>query len=424
MKKITKIFLLLAAIVAWGNVANAQNNECAGTSIETSTPAQGTFTLGYSYSFTTSGTDVIVTFELLDNQSGVVAYAWTYNPGFAETSMTLVSGEKFTKTFTGQTIGASFNVACKFAYAGGMAVTKTFAYTIGSDCGASTDTQAPTAFTATAGALTKSTVELLMNATDNNGGQITYTISYGSGPTVLTTSGISGTQKSYIVSGLTASTSYNFSVTAKDAATNTAANSPILFQATTATPEYTLTSWPAPSGGTSVDNLTDGVASTNWSVATKTVSYLTFAYVTAKEFNTITLTSGANTGRNPKDWTIEASNDTVVNGWTTLDTQTGQVFATTTTVKAYSFANTTAYKYYRLHTTAVNGSSSTTNLGELALSKIVLDTQAPTAFTATTGTIGSNNVELLLNATDDSGAISYTISYGAGPTVVSTSGVS
>ncbi len=107
------------------------NTECEGTSTEAS---QGSFTLGYNYKFTTSGTDVTFTCELLDNKDGVVAYAWTYNPNFAETAMTLVSGKKFTKTFTGQTSGASFKVQCKFAYAGGMAVTKTYDYTVGNTC--------------------------------------------------------------------------------------------------------------------------------------------------------------------------------------------------------------------------------------------------------------------------------------------------
>jgi len=107
------------------------NTACEGTSTESS---QGSFVLGYNYKFTTTGTDVIVEFELLDNKDGVVAYAWTYNPNFAETAMTLVSGKKFTKTFTGQTIDATFKVACKFAFAGGMAVTKTYEYTVGDNC--------------------------------------------------------------------------------------------------------------------------------------------------------------------------------------------------------------------------------------------------------------------------------------------------
>ncbi|HEY6913528.1 MAG TPA: hypothetical protein VI413_02540, partial [Paludibacter sp.] len=379
MKKITRLFLLIAAIVASGNMANAQSNECAGTSTEA---AQGTFTVGYNYAFTTSGTDVTFTCECLDSKSGLVAYAWTYNPNFAETSMPLVSGQKFSKTFTGQIVGATFSVACKFAYSGGMAVTKTFTYTVGSDCGASLDTQAPTLFTATLGVLTKSSAELLLNATDNNGGAINYTISYGSTPTVLTTTGISGIQKSYTISGLTAATAYTFSVTAKDAAGNTASNSPIAVLSTTPTSEYSVISSPSVAAGYSLDNLTDGISTTNWKVLTKTVSYLTFVYPSARLYNTIALTSGENTGRDPKDWTIKASNDTVANGWTTLDTQTAQTFATTSTVNTYSFANSTAYKFYRLHTTAVNGSSSSTNLGELAFSYVMPAAPTPTSYSA------------------------------------------
>ena len=106
------------------------NTECAGTSFEA---AQGSFLTGYNYSFSTVGTDVIATFELLDIRTDVKGYAWTYNPNFAEVAMT-GNGKIFTKTFTGQTIGATFKVGCKFSYAGGMAVTKTFSHTVGKIC--------------------------------------------------------------------------------------------------------------------------------------------------------------------------------------------------------------------------------------------------------------------------------------------------
>ena len=332
MKKITRLLLLAAIMLAWGNVANAQNTECAGTST-VSTQADP-FTLGYKYTFATSGTDVTVTFELLDTKVGLVAYAWTANPNFAEVAMTQVAGtQKFTKTFTGQTIGATFKTSCKFAYQGGagMAVTSQFSYTVGKDCtvglpilaatAAATnitgttatsggnitaignseiitrgvcwstatgptvalatkttdatpgtgsfssnitgltsgvkyyvksyatntqgtaygtevnfvtaDTELPTAFTATKGAVTPSSVELLLNATDNSGA-ISYSVSYGSTPTVVTTTGVSGTQKSFIISGLTSATDYTFAVSAKDASGNAALNSPLSVSATTA----------------------------------------------------------------------------------------------------------------------------------------------------------------------------------------------
>ena len=73
-------------------------------------------------------------FELLDAQTGVIAYLWNYTSGFAETSMTNAGGRKFTVKLTGKTQGSVIQVACKFAYAGGMSVTKTFTYTIGNSC--------------------------------------------------------------------------------------------------------------------------------------------------------------------------------------------------------------------------------------------------------------------------------------------------
>lgn len=92
------------------------------------------------------------------------------------------------------------------------------------------ETTPPTAFTATKGAVTPNSVELLLNATDNSG-TIVYEISYNG--TVITTKGVSGTPLSYLISGLNASTTYNFSVVAKDLSGNQAANNPILISATT-----------------------------------------------------------------------------------------------------------------------------------------------------------------------------------------------
>lgn len=104
---------------------------CSGTDTEAQ---QGSFTIGYNYNFETIGTDVKITFEMLDtNQVGVVAFLRRQNP-FTETQMTNVSGNTFTTTITGQTIGATINYAVKFAYAGGLSVTKYFPYIVGANC--------------------------------------------------------------------------------------------------------------------------------------------------------------------------------------------------------------------------------------------------------------------------------------------------
>gem|GEM_PF-1517123 len=69
-------------------------------------------------------------------------------------------------------------------------------------------------------------------------------------------------------------------------------------------------------------------------------------------------------GRDPKNWMLQGSNDGST--WTTLDTQTGILFASRFEKKEFTIANTTAYQMYRLNITANNGDS-LTQLAELEL---------------------------------------------------------
>ena len=48
--------------------------------------------------------------------------------------MTNTSGLVFTKTLGGFSEGETISYACKFAFAGGLAVTKYFSYEVGSNC--------------------------------------------------------------------------------------------------------------------------------------------------------------------------------------------------------------------------------------------------------------------------------------------------
>jgi hypothetical protein len=160
----------------------------------------------------------------------VVAYLWKETP-FGETAMTNVGGKVFSVTLGGQTLGATLSYACKFAFSGGMSVTKYLTYVVGSNCGGTTnDTQAPTGFTATLGAVTANSVELLLNANDNSG-MVAYNVAYGS--STVSTSTAAGSVKSLLITALTAGTPYSFSITASDLAGNQAANNPIVLAATT-----------------------------------------------------------------------------------------------------------------------------------------------------------------------------------------------
>jgi endo-1,3(4)-beta-glucanase len=217
--------------VSTSQVANVTISPLMSCTTTSTVATQGVFSVGYKCTYETVGTDVTVTLEMLDDKVGVIAYLWKETP-FGESAMTNVSGKIFSLTIGGQTPGATISYACKFAYSGGMSVTKYITYVVGTNCGSTTnDTQAPTAFTATLGAITANSVELLLNATDNSG-TVVYNVTYGT--STASTSTASGTQKSLLITALTPNTPYSFSVTASDLAGNKAANNPIVLSATTA----------------------------------------------------------------------------------------------------------------------------------------------------------------------------------------------
>jgi beta-glucanase (GH16 family) len=114
---------------------NATTTAVLGCSGTDSAAQQGSpFSIGYNYAFETIGTSVKITFEMLDTDKvGVVAFLWRQSP-FTETQMTNVSGNIFTHTITGQTLGSTISYAVKFAYAGGFSVTNYFQYVVGSNC--------------------------------------------------------------------------------------------------------------------------------------------------------------------------------------------------------------------------------------------------------------------------------------------------
>jgi len=216
--------------VSTSAVANVTLSPIMSCTTTSTVATQGSFTVGYKCTYETVGTDVTITFEMLDDKAGVIAYLWKETP-FGETAMTNVSGKIFSTTISGQSMGANLSYACKFAFSGGMSVTKYMTYVVGSNCGGTTnDTQAPTAFTATLGAVTANSVELLLNANDNSG-TVVYNVSYGTSTASISTA--AGVQKSLLITALTAGTSYTFNISASDLAGNMAANNPVVLSATT-----------------------------------------------------------------------------------------------------------------------------------------------------------------------------------------------
>ena len=90
----------------------------------------------------------------------------------------------------------------------------------------------PTLVSASQGSITYNSAELLLKGFDNSG-TVYYDISYNG--TKVTTNGVSGTQRSCILTGLISNTNYTFTVVAKDASGNVAAN-PLAVSVTTAPP--------------------------------------------------------------------------------------------------------------------------------------------------------------------------------------------
>jgi endoglucanase Acf2 len=210
------------------NISVAEQKLCS----EISTVAQqGSFSQGYEVTFETIGTSVTITFKLLDtNRIGVVAYLWQQSP-FSETKLDQISGSTFSKTISSLAINQTISYACKFEFSGGLAVTKYFNYVVGSNCsGSASDVTAPENLTATVGNITSSSVQILLNATDDSG-KVVYDVTYGA--TTQTINGDSGVQKALIISGLTAETLYSFSIQAKDLSGNVRSGNPINLEATT-----------------------------------------------------------------------------------------------------------------------------------------------------------------------------------------------
>ena len=92
------------------------------------------------------------------------------------------------------------------------------------------DTTAPSAFTATIGTITSSSIELILNATDNSG-NVAYAVNYSGG--TINATGLSNTPKSVIVPNLSPNTNYTFTISASDLSGNNYAANPLIRNATT-----------------------------------------------------------------------------------------------------------------------------------------------------------------------------------------------
>ena len=117
----------------------------------------------------------------------------------------------------------------------------------------------------------------------------------------------------------------------------------------------------------------DHIVTAGWQSSGVGTQWLEYHFDTTKTVTTYSIigTSSGFDGdptRAPKDWTFEASNTGAWGGEeVTLDTVTGETGWTSGVPRKFSFANTTAYSYYRLVMTDNNGNGSYYCVIELTL---------------------------------------------------------
>ena len=192
--------------------------------------------ISYDYQFTEQNGNV--TFTVTPNLDGIIGYAGTFLydinrlQGDYETHNT-------TRTWTGLAKGTEIKVNGWFDAAGGRMWFDEVTYITGTE--AAPDTEAPVMVKAEATTIHDTKATLTLNAKDNSNGALTYKVTIGENSYTVT--GNAGKDVTIDITGLTAETKYDFSVTATDNANNVSEAKTGSFKTTTA---FTLTAPTAP----------------------------------------------------------------------------------------------------------------------------------------------------------------------------------
>lgn len=168
----------------------------------------------YTYQFTEESGNV--TFTITPNTEGVIGYAGTYIDDESQLPGYDYEVKNTTRTWTGLDAGTVIKVKCWFDIAGGRSYTDEITYTVATV--ATPDTEKPVMVKAEATNIFDTKATLTLNATDNRNGILTYNVTIGEKS--YTTTGTAGKDATIDITGLTAETEYNFSVTATDKAEN------------------------------------------------------------------------------------------------------------------------------------------------------------------------------------------------------------
>lgn len=193
---------------------------------------------GISYEYQITEQDGNVTFTVTPNLDGIIGYVGTYIDdeshlqGDYETKGT-------TRTWKGLAKGTTIKVKGWFDAAGGRMYFDEVTYTTGTE--AAPDTEKPVMVKADATTIRDTRATLTLLANDDSNGLLTYKVTIGENSYTVT--GNAGKDVTIDITGLTAETKYDFSVTATDKANNVSEAKTGSFTTTTA---FTLTAPTAP----------------------------------------------------------------------------------------------------------------------------------------------------------------------------------
>jgi len=125
--------------------------------------------------------------------------------------------------------------------------------------------------------------------------------------------------------------------------------------------------------GEDITKLIDNSASTKY-LTFHASGWVQYQVSTGYVITNYTITSANDAAeRDPLIWTLQGSNNGTT--WTTIDSRSGEDFATRLLKRSFSFSNTTSYTYYRLNMT--NNSGTILQLAELELFGVVGTTTVP-----------------------------------------------
>lgn len=172
--------------------------------------------VSFDYAFTETAGTVTFTITSVDvskvynkSNDGNNVFIWDQTDGFKE---------KAGKTLTWENVatGKEIKVQIMWPVEGGQAKSEILTYTVGTE--ATPDTEKPEMVKAEATSIRDTRATLTLNATDDSKGSLTYKVTIDGNSYI--TSGMAGIDATIDITGLTAETKYDFSVTATDNAKN------------------------------------------------------------------------------------------------------------------------------------------------------------------------------------------------------------